>query len=214
MDKEEILDLISDIDLLSKYSEFIPNSYKASYNQNLVRIKSKINLLNDEISNKVMLEKTQETEVIEKPSYQNIRTYLPDGIYKEIFHDVIESIIPVIDENNKLTLKDLFLAQNKSFLDFIEHYQQLDEIQNINFEKNKLEIENRGWIKVGEILTNSLVIDNTMLKTSLEYQSNKPDFFIGESLIELKMISPNTLKRALKLQRWLFKISEKSTFKN
>ena len=48
MDKEEILDLISDIDLLSKYAEFIPNSYKASYNQNLVRIKAKINLLNDD----------------------------------------------------------------------------------------------------------------------------------------------------------------------
>ncbi len=208
MNKDELQDLISDIELLYKYSEFIPTSYKSSYNQNLNNIKLKLSGI--EVAKKdeknTIFEVTKDTL---KNEYRNIRTFVSEEIYKEIFYDVIDSIVPYI-ENSKKSLKDLFLVQDKPFLDFIEYYQAIYEKDNKVFKKNKSDIANRGWIKIGEILINSGIINSDMLKEALEYQTKRGDLFIGESLIELLTIKEVDLRKALKCQRWLFKLCERS----
>lgn len=210
MNKDELQDLIMDIELLYKYSEFIPNSYKSSYSQNLDNIKNKLDKFKANIPKLKISNKSENIQELSKPDYKSIRTFLPDGVYTEIFYDVIDSIIPYSENEDKKSLKELFLSQDRIFLDFIEYYQNQDEKNDLNFKKNKLEIANRGWIKLGEILTNSSIITSDNLKKALDYQGKKPDLFIGESLIELGNIKEIALKKALKCQRWLFKICEKS----
>lgn len=209
MDKEEILDVLLDVDLLSKYSELIPNSYKSTYNQTLGNIKSKLNKLKNEFEEN----KSKDISMMDnmtKPEYKSIKTFLPSDIYTEIFEDVLDSIIPITDnENSETTLKDLFKAQDKFFLDFIEIYQNLDNEKKISFKKNKNDIPNRGWVKIGEILTNSKIISLDSLKEALEYQNTKSGIFVGEAMIELKLITESILRKSLKAQRWIFKICEK-----
>lgn len=201
MDKEKILDLILDIDLLYKYSEFIPSSYKSTYEQSLNNIKSQLKNLTDLNTNNL-----EQLDNIDKEENIGQTVIFLENNYTKIFEDVLDCILVTDTNNNTLSLNELLKNQSNSFLDFIDYYQKLESNKEIKFSKSKIDIPNRGWIKTGEILINSGLIDLDSLKKSIEYQNNKDGLFLGEAMIEFKLLNENNLRKALKAQRWIFKI--------
>ncbi|MFN4152889.1 MAG: hypothetical protein ACK4IX_18240, partial [Candidatus Sericytochromatia bacterium] len=103
-------------------------------------------------------------------------------------------------------MKDKF----KSFIDFANLMFELESKDLISFVK-KEETVSRGWIKIGEILLESNIINEDDLNKALSYQNKKDNKLIGESLLEIKAINQAHLRDALKIQKWLFKVFETST---
>lgn len=203
MDNEKILDLIVDIDLLYKYAEFIPNSYKSTFNQSLNNIKLQLKEL-------IITKTTKEDDTASSPNIydQSLITNQLENTYTKVFEEVLEFILVTNNTNEKNSLKNLLKDQDKSFLDFIDYYQDLESKKEISFSKSDKKLPNRGWIKTGELLINSGVIDLDSLERAINHKNSKNDLFLGEAMIELKVLNENNLRKALKTQRWLFKICE------
>lgn len=195
MDKEKIFDIVQDLELLNKYSEFIPESYRHTYNQILDKARSDLkNIISDN------------TNIKENFKQNNISVFIEKN-YTKIFDKVLDSISAKINDEEK-SLGLLLKESEKETLDFFEYFETLEKNKKVSFSKIENDIPNRGWIKIGEILINSGLITLDNLKTAIEYQSSKPDLFLGESLIELKLLDNANLRKALKAQRWLSKICE------
>lgn len=203
MDKEKILDILQDLDLLNKYSEFIPESYKHTYNQILDNIKSQVVDLKSG-NNSLNLNSNRVSKENFNTSIEN-RVKFIDKNYTKIFDIVLDSII-VQSDNKENTLNSLLKKSDKNILDFLENYEILEKNKEITFSKNVSEIPNRGWIKIGEILINAGLISLENLKEAINYQNSKSDLFLGQSLIELKFLNQSDLRKALKVQRWIFKV--------
>jgi len=121
--------------------------------------------------------------------------------------------LKLIDGNSSLNQLYKSHAHNyKNFIDFASLLYQLELDKFISFVKTQKNVPFRGWVKIGEILSEGNVISDFNVSKALNYQKEKRGKFLGELMLELKMLDEDLLRNSLKIQRWLSKLSENSIY--
>jgi CheY-specific phosphatase CheX len=168
---------------------------------------------------------------------QNLDSRQADLTEESLFSNVLESLVPKLTDeghniladlsfsidlykilkmiDDKTPIYQLFLAEGhnyKNFLEFMSPFLQLEAEKYITLVKNKEQVQNKGWIRIGEIFSEGKVTSPINIDKAFNHQKTKKDFLIGEALVDLKCITQNSLKEGLRIQRWLSKVTELSAF--
>lgn len=211
MEKNNLNDLFNDLKKLYSYSDHIEENIRVNFIKDIENLKSKIDKFsplkkNDEVDNK-FLSNEKSFIIVTKLLVPTINKEKID----ELKHEIKIQLLYFIDGRRSFyeiykKMEDKF----NSFIDFANLMFELESKELISFVK-KEETVSRGWIKIGEILLESNVINEDDLNRALEQQNKKDNKLIGESLLEIKAINQAHLRDALKIQKWLFKVFETSS---
>jgi len=162
-----------------------------------------------------------QVQALRKPTFLGITSILIPKLTKEgkkIMGDLSLDIeiyrgLKLIDGNSNLNqLYKLHAHHYKNFIDFASFLYQLELDKFIYFVKIQNNIPFRGWVKIGEILSEGNVITEMNLSKAINYQKERRGKFLGELMLELKMIDDDNLRNGLKIQRWLSKLTEKAIY--
>lgn len=161
----------------------------------------------------------------------------PDIPQKPTFSMVMGFLIPKLTDEGKKMMGDLSLPiehyktlklidgtstffdlfsnhvhNYKNFIHFASLIFQFELDKYVYFVKNQSVIQNRGWVRLGEIFCDSKVVSELNVSKAATYQKNKRGMFIGEAMVELKFINDDELRNGLKIQRWISRLCENSLF--
>lgn len=215
-----ISNLLEEFDSLYRFSEFLPIELRLEYISKIELLRDKISGNNIYLNNEKQITNTTKKDNLS--SENNVSSFkmvtsclipniINDKIKNNEYDDQYLSLINSID--GKASIYDLYsnnVENYKNFFDFASLLYQLESKQDISFTKKECSIHDRGWLKIGEILSNSDIISQKEISDALSHQENKQNIFIGEAMIDLKLINDITLRDSLKIQRWIFKIAEYS----
>lgn len=183
-----------------------------------------------------LLKQTLNKKQIRISNTGDLPTLTNDNIIS-YFMKVTDGLIPTLTEEGRLKIIDLSLPieiyetlkiindkdsiyklykeknPNKNFIDFINPFYKLEIEKQLVFTKKEHHVENNGWIYLGDLLVEGNLISESDLNKATLRQKNKKNFsskgiFLGESLMELQILTEDTLRDALKIQKWLSKLSE------
>jgi CheY-specific phosphatase CheX len=154
------------------------------------------------------------------------------------FASILESLVPVITDEGKNKISDLSFSielykilkmidnktnihelfkhyghDYKNFLEFFGLFMQLETDRYITFAKTREQLQNHGWIRIGEILSEGKVTSLVNVEKAASYQKTQKNMFIGDALVELKFITQNSLKEGLNIQQWISKVTDSSEYR-
>lgn len=216
MEKNNLNDLFSDLKKLYSYSDHIEENIRFDFIKDIENLKHKIEKISP--LKKTVSKKNEDIDtnfLSHERSFIIVTKLLVPTANKEHIDDLKNEVkiqlMYFIDGKNSFyeiyrKMEDKF----KSFIDFANLMFELESKDLISFVK-KEETVSRGWIKIGEILLESNIINEEDLNKALSYQNKKDNKLIGESLLEIKAINQAHLRDALKIQKWLFKVFETSS---
>lgn len=216
MEKNNLNDLFNDLKKLYSYSDHIEENIRLNFIKDIENLRNKIEKISPLKKNVSKKNDEIDTNFLShERSFIIVTKLLVPTVNKEnideLKHEVKIQLLYFIDGKNSFyeiykKMEDKF----KSFIDFANLMFELESKDLISFVK-KEETVSRGWIKIGEILLESNIINEDDLNKALSYQNKKDNKLIGESLLEIKAINQAHLRDALKIQKWLFKVFETSS---
>src|SRR5690606_9558197 len=124
--------------------------------------------------------------------------------------DKYKALKMIDDKTSFYKIYEAHAHNYKDFFEFAEVFYNLELDKYISFIRTG-EIKNKGWIRLGELLTGSKTVSVMDLEQGLNEQKQKRAY-IGETLMKLGFIDEDTLRFSLKYQRWFSKTFEKAIF--
>lgn len=225
MNKNQINDILNELDSFYKFTEFLPIDFRLEFSSKIESVREKVleleNNTGNEFVDKNLSHNSKKEEKLDEhteATFKEVTSCLIPKLTKlgnqeiEKFTDEPKTkILNIIDDHSSIF--ELYIeniSNYKNFFEFASLLYQAESEQLVTFIKTKNNIPNRGWLKIGEILSNSNLVSEKDITDALSHQENKQDIFIGEAMMDLKLITDITLRDGLKIQRWIFKISEYS----
>jgi CheY-specific phosphatase CheX len=117
--------------------------------------------------------------------------------------------------NEKSSILEIYYAeehQYSNYLEFLNVLNTLYENDYISFIKTAKIPDNKGWIMLGRILEDCIIIEAENIEKAITYQEDKKVRYFGEALTALKFTNTALLEQALKIQKWLSEIAVNSPF--
>ncbi|MBC7475213.1 MAG: hypothetical protein H7263_13040 [Candidatus Sericytochromatia bacterium] len=127
------------------------------------------------------------------------------GIISDPDNQQLANRLRIIDE--KSSLLDTYWKHRESFKNsktsFLKLVLKLASQEILEYKTNSQIDEKIVWVRIGELMVNLDLIDQSQIEQALEYvQTNQDVNYIGEALVKLGFVDENTLDDALKIQTW------------
>ncbi|MFN8672106.1 MAG: hypothetical protein U0457_08530 [Candidatus Sericytochromatia bacterium] len=214
MEKNSDIELITEIQSLKQFAEFLDNENKDLFLYKIDNLLYKI--------------KNYSTNTNINLDFSDLKNQEEQEM--SLFDPIISSIIPTLKENisninlseiEKITIsninglssiKDIYEFNKDIYPNFIFFSNILMELESkniIDFSKNNKEALQRGWIKLGEILSQGNILVPLNIEEAADFKNRNGKMFIGEAFVELNLISDKLLRNALKTQKWISKTVDK-----
>lgn len=214
MEKNSDIELITEIQSLKQFAEFLDNENKDLFLYKIDNLLYKI--------------KNYSTNTNINLDFSDLKNQEDQEM--SLFDPIISSIIPTLKENisninlseiEKITIsninglssiKDIYEFNKDIYPNFIFFSNILMELESkniIDFSKNNKEALQRGWIKLGEILSQGNILVPLNIEEAADFKNRNGKMFIGEAFVELNLISDKLLRNALKTQKWISKTVDK-----
>lgn len=131
--------------------------------------------------------------------------------------DLYKALKLIDDKTNIFELYKNHTHSYGNFVEFTNIFYKLALDKYLSFVKLTEQVDNNGWIRLGDILVEGKIISEADLNKAVMYQKERKAIpnkrmFIGEAMLELNFLDENTLRNALKIQKWFSKLSETSIY--
>lgn len=228
--KREILENING---LLAFSELLPEESRPEYINQLNKVKTSIfaTVITPNPENKSLLTPMENQEInsafSNKASSKNYNSFI--YLTKILIPKLSEKGKKALEEistpitlyksliiiNEKSSILDIYYTQAHKYNNYLEFFRIIHELAEkgyLDFIKTDNLNKKEAWVKIGQILEECNIIDETNISRAIAFQQNGKVKYIGEALTELKYINKPFLEDALESQKWLADIIESAIF--